>query len=166
MKLRRGRFRAWAPVLLLLLWGGAVAAQDSAPPGDAPLPQAGVPTSPAAEDPELEAQVRQLARELRCPTCQALSIEDSPSDISQQMKSVIRDRLQEGMTPEEVREHFVAAYGEWILLSPTPSGFNLLVYYLPLVALLAGLIIVVVGMRRWMQPASGTTGDDPIPPTR
>lgn len=103
------------------------------------------------DDPELEAEVRKLAGQLRCPTCQALSIADSPSELAREMEGVIRLRLQEGMTPEEVRESFVEAYGEWILLSPRPSGFNLLIYVLPFAVLLLGGVIVVVGARKWLR---------------
>jgi cytochrome c-type biogenesis protein CcmH len=126
---------------------------QAAPPPGVVIPDPEVfQESQPFDDPAVEATVRRLATELRCPTCQALSIEDSPSELSQQMKSVIRDRLREGMTPEEVKAHFVAAYGEWILLSPTPSGFNLLVYVLPFAALLLGGVVLVVAMRSWMAP--------------
>jgi cytochrome c-type biogenesis protein CcmH len=120
-------------------------------PGQAvvPDPEQFEATAPT-DDPELEADVRKLARQLRCPTCQALSIADSPSELAREMEGVIRQRLQAGMTPEEVRESFVASYGEWVLLSPNPSGFNLLVYFLPLVVLLIGGVIIFVGVRRWL----------------
>lgn len=122
------------------------------------------------DDPELEANVRKLASQLRCPTCQALSIADSPSELAREMEGQIRDRLQAGMTPEEVRESFVDAYGEWVLLSPRPSGFNLLVYVLPFAGLLLGAGIVVVGMRRWLaQPehegAFPPPEDEGMPPS-
>lgn len=121
------------------------------PPGGAVIPdpdqfEAAAPT----DDAELEAQVRRLAGQLRCPTCQALSIADSPSELAREMEGVIRLRLQEGMTPEEVRQSFVEAYGEWVLLSPRPSGFNLLVYLLPIAVLVMGAGIVVLGMRKWL----------------
>lgn len=160
-----GSAGAWVPrrwwILALLLPVGAPGASAalpfSPPPSQETIPPGAVIPDPAAfqaaapsDDPELEATVRRLARELRCPTCQALSIEDSPSELSTQMKGVIRDRLREGMTPDEVRQHFVAAYGEWILLSPEPSGFNLLVYLLPFATLLGGGVLVVAAMRRWM----------------
>jgi cytochrome c-type biogenesis protein CcmH len=143
------------PILLLAVGLPAGSQEPGAPPA-LPPPGAVIPdpaefeSSVPFDDPALEAQVRKLAAELRCPTCQALSIADSPSELSQQMKEVIRDRLREGMTPEEVRQHFVSAYGEWILLSPEPRGFNLLVYVLPVVALLLGLVVVGTGIRRWI----------------
>jgi cytochrome c-type biogenesis protein CcmH len=114
------------------------------------------------DDPELEAKVRKLARQLRCPTCQALSIADSPSELAREMEGVIRLRLQEGMSPEEVRKSFVDSYGEWVLLSPDPAGFNLLVYVLPFAVVLAGGAIVVVAMRRWLA-ASPPEDESPSP---
>ncbi len=148
--------------------GAHLHAQDARPPGQSVIPdpdqfEAAAPT----DDAELEAQVRKLARQLRCPTCQALSIADSPSELAREMEGVIRLRLQEGMTPEEVRQTFVDAYGEWVLLSPDPAGFNLLVYILPFVVLFLGGGIVVVGMRRWLaagseeEPSDGTPGEAP-----
>ena len=172
MRLRSSGGAAFVALIgwLSLAAGSALGAQETdtpaaeAPPGMIVPNPGDFEASVPFEDPELEATVRMLARELRCPTCQALSIEDSPSELSQQMKEVIRDRLREGMTPEEVRQHFVAAYGEWILLSPTPTGFNLLVYVLPFVALLIGTAVVIVGMRRWMgagAPEGSTSGSAP-----
>jgi cytochrome c-type biogenesis protein CcmH len=154
---------ALALVGLALLAVGA-AGQEAVPPGLVVPDPAEFQSSVPFEDPAMEATVRKLAGQLRCPTCQALSIEDSPSELSQQMKEVIRDLLREGLTPAEVREHFVGAYGEWILLSPTPSGFNLLVYALPFAALLLGFGVVLAGMRRWIGAARQEGGSDAAPP--
>lgn len=141
--------------------GGAFP-QEAVPPGPSVIPDPGQfeATAPT-DDPELEAQVQKLARQLRCPTCQALSIADSPSELAREMEGVIRMRLQEGMTPEEVRASFVDAYGEWVLLSPDPSGFNLLAYILPLGVLLLGSGIVVVGIRRWLPEETSDADGEP-----
>jgi cytochrome c-type biogenesis protein CcmH len=96
-----------------------------------------------------EATVRQVASELRCPVCQGLSIQDSPSELAQSMRAIIREQLAAGKTPEEVKAHFVAGYGEWVLLEPRAHGFNLAVYILPILAALAGAIVIVVLARRW-----------------
>ncbi|HUF66400.1 MAG TPA: cytochrome c-type biogenesis protein [Gemmatimonadaceae bacterium] len=116
-------------------------------------PRARAAQNPAAagvsHDAELEAQVRRLSAELRCPVCQGLSLADSPSELSREMKDVVRAQLVAGKSPEEVKEYFVGRYGEWILLEPKPHGWNLLVYVLPLMALLAGLGGVFYVARRW-----------------
>ena len=107
-----------------------------------------VPATPAS-DSVLEAMTTVLASELRCPVCQGNSIQDSPSELAQQMRDLIRDQLRSGKTPDEVRAYFVEKYGEWILLSPKAEGLNLIVYIVPVVALLVGGFVVWRTVRRW-----------------
>jgi cytochrome c-type biogenesis protein CcmH len=96
-----------------------------------------------------EQTVHDVAAELRCVVCQNLSVADSPSEMAAQMRAIVRERLEAGDTPEEVREYFVARYGEWILLAPRRAGFNLLVWGFPVAAMVVGLAIVAVLLRRW-----------------
>ena len=105
--------------------------------------------APAASDSALEAMTTALASELRCPVCQGNSIQDSPSELAQQMRDLIRDQLRSGKTPDEVRAYFVDKYGEWILLSPKAEGLNLIVYIVPLIAVLVGGLVVWRTVRRW-----------------
>ena len=105
-----------------------------------------------AIDPTLEARATRLASELRCPVCQGLSIQDSPSPLALQMKDLIRTQVGQGQSDAEIRGYFVSKYGEWVLLEPRASGFNLVVYVLPAVALLAGIGLLVVAVRRWTVP--------------
>ncbi len=105
----------------------------------------------AAGDPELEAQVREIAAKLRCPTCRALSVQDSPSGMAQEMRSLIREQLRAGKTPDEVTAYFVERYGEWILLEPKARGFNWAVWLLPVALLVGGLAFVLVTARRWVR---------------
>lgn len=114
---------------------------------------------------EVEALTRSLAAELRCPVCQGLSLEDSPTELSMEMKGVIREQLAEGRSPAEVKEYFVARYGEWILMEPRPRGFNLLVYVLPVLALLAGGGLVVGVVRRWTRAPAAALAPG-APPSR
>lgn len=116
-------------------------------------------------DAELEALTRRVAGELRCPVCQGLSIGDSPSDLAVGMKDVIRDQLAAGRTPDEVKAYFVARYGTWVLLEPEPRGFNLLVYLLPLTALLGGGVLIALAIRRWTGRAApaGPAAPPPLP---
>jgi cytochrome c-type biogenesis protein CcmH/NrfF len=74
---------------------------------------------------------------------------DSPSELSMQMKQVVRDQLAAGKSPEEVKAYFVSKYGEWILLEPKPRGMNLAVYLLPLFLLVGGGGLIVVMVRKW-----------------
>lgn len=107
---------------------------------------------PAPSDSILEARTAQIASQLRCPVCQGLSIQDSPSELSQQMRAVVKDQLRAGKTPEEVKAYFISKYGEWILLEPKPRGFNVLVYALPILLVVVGLGVIVVAVRKWTRP--------------
>ena len=91
--------------------------------------------------------------------CQGNSIQDSPSELAQQMRDLIRDQLRSGKSPDEVRAYFVDKYGEWILLSPKATGVNLVVYLVPFVAVLLGGFIVWRTLRRWTSP-SAAAGDE------
>jgi cytochrome c-type biogenesis protein CcmH len=105
-------------------------------------------------DSALDASVRAVASELRCPVCQGESIEDSPAGLAQEMRAIVREQLAAGKTPDEVKAYFAGKYGEWILLQPRASGWNLIVYVLPVAALLAGIAVVVRLTRRWALPGA------------
>lgn len=94
-------------------------------------------------------QVYEIAAELRCVVCQNLSVADSPSEMAAQMRGIVRERLAAGDSPAQVRQYFVERYGEWILLSPPRRGFSLLVWLAPLVAVLTGLGVAGLLLRRW-----------------
>src|SRR5262245_16434449 len=96
-----------------------------------------------------EQTVHDVSAQLRCVVCQNLSVADSPSEMAAQMRAIVRERLEAGETPEQVREYFVARYGEWILLAPRRTGFNLLVWGCPLAALAVGFTVVALLLRRW-----------------
>lgn len=104
-----------------------------------------------ADDPELEAKVREVTAKLRCPTCRALSVQDSPSGLALEMRELVREQLAAGKTTDEVLAYFVDRYGEWILLEPKAEGFNWTVWLLPVFLLLGGLAFVWITARRWVQ---------------
>jgi len=102
-----------------------------------------------ANDSALEAKTATVAAQLRCPVCQGLSIQDSPSELSQQMRNLVKEQLASGKSPDQVKAYFVSKYGEWILLEPKAKGFNLLIYLLPVLLILGGIGAIVFVVRRW-----------------
>lgn len=123
---------------------GVVRAQDADSPPRSTLA--------ATEDSALEARTSALASTLRCPVCQGESIQDSPSELAQNMRAVVRDQLRDGRTPDEVKQYFVSKYGEWILLEPEMKGLNVLLYVFPVLLVVGGLTLVVVLVKRWTSP--------------
>jgi len=108
-----------------------------------------VVAEPLAAAPVSDDAVRDVASQLRCVVCQSLSVADSPSETAHQMREIIRERLAAGDTPAQIIAYFVDKYGDWILLAPPARGFGLLVWVVPYVALLAGLVLVVFVVARW-----------------
>ncbi len=101
-------------------------------------------------------RVDHIAAELRCPVCQGLSVQDSPSDTARAMKDLVAQRVNEGRTDDEIRAEFRRSYGDWILLSPPLLSLSGLVWVAPLVAIAGGLLIALGRAR-----APGTTPPEP-----
>ncbi len=144
---------AWAP-------------SGMAAPVTAPVTQLPGTTAAAPPTQEEAARVGAIAAQLRCVVCQALSVADSPSTTAAQMRAIILEQLREGKSPDEIKAYFVSRYGEWVLLAPTRSGFNLLVWWLPFVGIGVGVVAVFLTARRWVargQAASSASGR-PRPP--
>ena len=112
----------------------------------------------AAPAPNLseDVQVERVAATLRCPTCQGLSVADSPSKVAQSMRDIIGEQLAAGRTPDDVRAWFVDRYGEWILLSPSSAGLGGLLWVLPGIVVAAGAVAVLVLLRRRGLTTGGT----------
>ncbi len=93
-------------------------------------------------DPALEARARAISAELRCLVCQNQSIDDSDAPLARDLRVLVRERLEAGDSDAGVKQYLVDRYGEFVLLKPSFSVSNLLLWAAPFVALLAGLLLV------------------------
>jgi len=93
-------------------------------------------------DPVLEARARALSAELRCMVCQNQSIDDSDAPLARDLRLLVRERLVAGDRDDEVIGYLVDRYGEFVLLRPSFSGHNLLLWLAAPAALIAGGLIV------------------------
>lgn len=105
----------------------------------------------ALSDEEFETRFQKLSNELRCPTCQGLSVKDSDAGFSVQMKNKVKELLKAGQSDEEIKDYFVERYGEWILRSPSKKGLNLLLWILPGLGIILGLIVVFRKSQQWVK---------------
>jgi cytochrome c-type biogenesis protein CcmH len=101
---------------------------------------------------EVDLRVRVIASKLRCPVCQNESVADSQSELSAQMRTLIRDKLAAGETEDQIVRYFVSRYGEWILLEPPRQGVLWFVWLAPAAALLGGAVLVIAYLRRSVRP--------------
>ena len=103
----------------------------------------------AASNDEIEDRTREISTELRCVVCQNLSVADSPSEMAQQMRAIVREQVQAGKSTEQIKEFFVSKYGDWVLLRPKTTGVSALLWILPYVVLVCGIIAALWFIRRW-----------------
>jgi cytochrome c-type biogenesis protein CcmH len=94
---------------------------------------------------ELNPELIEIYKNLRCLICQGQSVADSNSDFASTIKIVIKDQIKEGKTKEEIYEFLIMKYGEWIVYRPTLNKSNFLLWFLPyLVLVFGGLIIFFI----------------------
>ena len=104
-------------------------------------------------DKNIDIQARHIAEQLRCPVCRGVPIAESPSGLAQDMMSVIRQKLKEGETPDQILTYFTEHYGEWILLKPKPHGLNLMIWILPILILVGGGGLLTFAISKWSKKA-------------
>ena len=96
---------------------------------------------------------RELEMELMAPCCYKGPVAEHGSDAAKQVKVQIAGLIAEGKTRDEILDMYVAIYGEKILSSPKPTGFNMMAYFMPPVFLLLGGLLVIYFINRQITPA-------------
>jgi cytochrome c-type biogenesis protein CcmH len=103
---------------------------------------------PVAADPVLEARVNKLSEELRCLVCQNQSLADSHAELAQDLKNEVREMLRQGMSDKQAVDFLVQRYGDFVLYRPPVKALTWLLWGGPFVLLFAGLIALLVKLRR------------------
>ena len=114
------------------------------------------------DDPALEARAREVSLDVRCVVCQNQSIDDSNSGIAKKMRVLVRERIKQGDTNEEVIEYLVSRYGDFVLLKPPVKAKTLVLWYGPAVMVVIGLIGIIFYYRRRSKETAMTTGAAPL----
>ena len=101
---------------------------------------------PAAEyadsqlpDPRQERQAKALMETIRCLVCQGQAIADSDAEMAGDMRSMIRQRIQAGESPDQIRAWLVARYGNWVTYDPPLEPATWPLWAAPALLVLAGL---------------------------
>jgi cytochrome c-type biogenesis protein CcmH len=123
-------------LLLGLLLTSNAFAQDSNPPGPS------------------DDQINAIAKQLYCPVCENIPLDVCGTQACAQWRDLIRQKLVAGWTETQIKQYFVDQYGDRVLATPPPRGFNWLVYIIPPLVILAGLFILYSALRSWRRPVS------------
>ena len=118
------------------------------------------PSLGRAQDPPSAAD---LEAELVCPVCET-TLDQSDAPVAQRMKAFIRERIAAGDSEDEIKDALVAEFGDGVLATPSKSGFGLLAWLVPLAAVLAGAIAVVLLVRSWSRRSPPSPPAPPVDP--
>jgi cytochrome c-type biogenesis protein CcmH len=126
---------AMLTMILALLIFSAASAQEA------------TPRPPITDD-----QVNAIAKEMYCPVCENTPLDVCPTQACIEWRELIRDLLAEGKSEAEIKQYFVDRFGDRVLAAPPARGLNWLVYVIPPIAILAGVLILYSAICAWQRP--------------
>lgn len=108
-------------------------------------------TAPAAaQGPNIDDEVNRIAKNLYCPVCPNTPLDVCSTQACVQWRALIKDKLLAGQNEQQIRDYFVAQYGQQVLGAPPPQGFNWLAYILPAIGIILGALIAWLTVRQWL----------------
>ncbi|WP_315759894.1 cytochrome c-type biogenesis protein [Sphingomonas sp. Y38-1Y] len=126
--------------LLLALVAAPLFAQSNQ--GSAPMANVQLP------DPAKERDAKALMETLRCVVCQGQSIADSDAEMAGDMRSLVRERIAKGETPDAVRNWLIERYGDYVSYDPPLSAATAPLWMTPLLLLVIGGVVATRSFKR------------------
>lgn len=114
----------------------------------------------SADDEPLSPEALSIANALNCPVCTGESVRDSSAQLAHDIRQLIQQMLDQGKTRQQIMDYFVNAYGITILRQPPKHGFSLALWWIPVAAFLAGMLILLgfLTQRRRLLAAGASAG--------
>lgn len=117
---------------------------------------------------DIDARMRAITARLNCPLCQGQTLNECPLQVCDEMRDLIRQKLLAGESEEQIRAYFVERFGDRVLNEPPRAGFALVGWVVPVVAVLAGVSLLLLALRAMTRPgprpAAGAAASSPPPP--
>ena len=124
--------RALIVLIMAVLWSVAIAVAQDGSPGSAE---------------EIDARTEAISKTLRCVVCQNQSIYDSNAPLAEDMRNLVRKRVEAGDTNDEAREYLRERYGDYVLMSPPLQMNTILLWTGPIFLVLIGLVWFLARLR-------------------
>ena len=99
-------------------------------------------------NPIYENRARDLSKGIRCLVCQNQSIDDSDSDLAKDLRRIIRKKIIQGDTDDEIEQYLVDKYGNFILMKPPLYQDTYILWISPLLLMLVGITIMYFKLKR------------------
>jgi cytochrome c-type biogenesis protein CcmH len=116
------------------------------------LADSNLPPAPYADkhlaDPAKETEARKLMETLRCLVCQGQSIADSDAEMAGDMRALVRQRIEAGETPGQVRDWLIQRYGDYVSYDPPVNEVTAPLWLAPLLLLMVGAFIASRSFKR------------------
>ena len=100
---------------------------------------------PNQTDINYEKRFIELSSELRCLVCQNQSLLESDSELANDLKEIIYEKINEGQSNNQIKSFLVKRYGEFILFKPLFNMANLLLWITPLISF---ILIAFIAIRK------------------
>ncbi|MBL4751940.1 MAG: cytochrome c-type biogenesis protein CcmH [Amylibacter sp.] len=94
-------------------------------------------------DPVMEARARVISKGLRCLVCRNENIDSSSAGIAKDLRILVRERLVDGDSNDQVMSYIVDRYGEYVLLKPKFTVKNLVPWLSGPVLFFLGLFLSI-----------------------
>lgn len=124
-------------ILLVLIIGLALPAYAQSSLPDATM--ANVQLS----DPAKERAAKDLMESIRCVVCQGQSIADSNSFMAENMRALIRQRIENGENAATIRAWLVERYGKWVTYDTPTTIITSPIWVVPILAFILGTMLVL-----------------------
>ena len=95
------------------------------------------------QNPKQEMRARNISKNIRCLVCQNQSIDDSSAPLAKDLRALIRIKVQENDTDEEIYKFLTDRYGDFILLKPSFKINTFLLWSLPFIFFIIGIFILI-----------------------
>lgn len=105
-------------------------------------------------------EVNQIAKQLYCPVCENVPLDECMTEACQQWRDLIRQQLADGWTEEEIKDYFVAQYGDKVLGEPPRQGLNWVLYLFPPFLILVAVLLL---LKKFKHPQRDTARRDDDP---
>jgi cytochrome c-type biogenesis protein CcmH len=102
-------------------------------------------------------QIDEVAKDLWCPLCNGVRLDNCELQACVQMREVIGQKLAAGEDKEQIKAYFVQQYGDVVLGQPSRQGFNLIAWIFPILAVVVGLAWVVYLVITWRRKTAPVT---------
>ena len=100
------------------------------------------------QNPKQEMRARNISKNIRCLVCQNQSIDDSAAPLAKDLRALIRIKVQENDSDEEIYKFLTDRYGDFILLKPPFKISTFLLWSLPFVFVIIGIFILFVHYKK------------------